>query len=101
MRPLKILFALVWLLSLPTLARAQASIAGVVRDASGAVIPGVTVEAASPVLIEKARTAVSDGSGQYRIVDLRGGEYVVTFTLQGFTTVRREGIRLAGETIVT
>jgi hypothetical protein len=80
---------------------AQGTLVGVVRDASGAVIPGVTVEAASPVLIEKARTAVSDGSGQYRIVDLRGGEYVVTFTLQGFTTVRREGIRLAGETIVT
>jgi hypothetical protein len=80
---------------------AQGTLTGVVRDASGAVIPGVTIEAASPVLIEKARSATSDGSGQYRIVDLRGGEYTVTFTLQGFTTVKREGVRLAGETIVT
>src|SRR5688500_2352347 len=80
-------------------ASAQGSLAGVIRDASGAVIPCVTVEAVSPVLIEKARTAVSDGSGQYRIIDLRGGEYTVTFALQGFTTVRREGIQLAGESI--
>ena len=64
-------------------------------------IPGVTVEAASPALIEKVRTAVTDGSGQYRIVDLRGGAYTVTFTLQGFTTVRREGVQLTGEAIVT
>jgi hypothetical protein len=82
-------------------ASAQGTLTGIVRDASGAVIPGVTIEAASPVLIEKARTATSDGSGQYRIVDLRGGEYTVTFTLQGFTTVRREAVRLAGETVVT
>src|SRR6266540_1901223 len=64
------------LVLLPTLALAQASIAGVVKDTSGAVLPGVTVEAASPVLIEKTRTAVTDGSGQYRIVDLRAGAYV-------------------------
>jgi hypothetical protein len=82
-------------------ASAQGTLAGVVRDASGAVIPGVTIEAASPVLIEKARTAITDGSGQYRIIDLRGGEYTVTFTLQGFTTIKRDGVRLAGETIVT
>ena len=68
---------------------------------SGAVLPGVTVEAASPALIEKARTTVTDGSGQYRIVDLRGGAYTVTFTLAGFTTVRREGVQLSGEVIVT
>jgi hypothetical protein len=80
---------------------AQGTLTGVVRDPSGAVIPGVTIEASSPVLIEKARTAVSDGSGQYRIIDLRGGEYAVTFTLQGFTTVKRDGVRLAGESIVT
>ena len=67
----------------PTLAAAQASIAGVVRDPSGAVLPGVTVEASSPVLIEKVRTAVTDGSGLYRIVDLRAGTYTVTFTLAG------------------
>jgi hypothetical protein len=96
MRSLKILFALVWLLGVPTLARAQASIAGVVRDSSGAVIPGVTVEAASDVLIEKVRVAVSDGTGQYRIVDLRPGTYVVTFKLTGFSAVRREGIELTG-----
>ena len=77
-------------------ASAQASITGVVRDTSGAVLPGVTVEASSPALIEKARAAVTDGSGQYRIVDLRVGTYSVTFTLPGFSTVRREGIELAG-----
>ena len=80
---------------------AQGTLAGVVRDASGAVLPGVSVEAASPALIEKVRTTITDGSGQYRIVDLRGGTYVVTFTLAGFTTVRREGLQLAGVTIAT
>jgi len=75
----------------PALAHAQASITGVVKDSSGAVLPGVTVEAASPELIEKIRTAVTDGSGQYRIVDLRPGVYSVTFTLTGFNTVKREG----------
>lgn len=85
------------LLFIPTLADAQqeaSGIAGVVRDASGAVMPGVTVEASSPALIEKVRTVVSDGEGRYNIVDLRPGTYVVTFTLAGFTTVRREGIEL-------
>ena len=61
---------------------------GVVRDTSGAVLPGVTVEAASPVLIEKVRSAVSDGNGRYQIVDLRPGTYTVTFTLTGFNTVQ-------------
>ena len=70
------------------------SIAGVVRDTSGAVLPGVTVEASSPALIEKTRTVVTDGQGQYKIIDLRPGTYVVTFTLPGFSTVRREGIEL-------
>jgi len=84
------------ILALPLSAYAQASIAGVVKDASGAVLPGVTVEATSPVLIEKARTAVTDGSGQYRIVDLRAGAYSVSFTLVGFSAVRREGIELTG-----
>src|SRR5947207_1634269 len=68
------------------------SIAGVVKDTSGAVLPGVTVEVASPALIEKVRTAVTDGSGQYRIIDLRGGTYTVTFSLTGFATVKREGV---------
>ena len=63
---------------------------------SGAVLPGVTVEAASPALIEKVRTVVTDGAGQYRIIDLRPGTYTVTFTLPGFNTVKREGVELAG-----
>ena len=70
------------------------SIAGVVRDTSGAVLPGVTVEASSPALIEKSRTVVTDGQGRYTVVDLRPGTYSVAFTLPGFATVRREGIEL-------
>ena len=79
-----------------TAAHAQASFAGVVRDASGAVLPGVTVEAASQALIEKVRSVVTDDTGQYRIVDLRPGTYSITFTLTGFSTVKREGLELAG-----
>ena len=86
------------LLLLPATVMAQSlstgSITGVVRDTSGAVLPGVTVEAASPVLIEKVRSAVSDASGVYRITDLRPGTYSVTFTLTGFSTLRREGVEL-------
>jgi hypothetical protein len=70
------------------------SIAGVVKDPSGAVMPGVTVEAASPALIEKVKAAVTDGQGEYRIVELRPGPYTVTFTLPGFSTVKREGVEL-------
>jgi hypothetical protein len=88
--------AAVWLCLLPAAALAQASITGLVRDASGAVLPGVTVEAASPALIEKVRSAATDGTGQYRIVDLRPGTYAVTFTLPGFSVVRRDGIVLTG-----
>src|SRR4051812_2593031 len=80
----------------PSLAFAQASIAGTVKDPSGAVLPGATVEAASPTLIEKVRTAVTDGSGQYKIENLRPGMYSVTFALTGFSTVKRDGIELAG-----
>ena len=83
------------------MAYAQASIAGVVRDSSGAVLPGVTVEAASPALIEKVRTVVSDGAGQYRIIELRPGTYIVTFALTGFNTVKREGIELSGTFVAT
>ena len=75
-------------------ARAQSAIAGVVRDASGALLPGVTVEASSPALIEGTRAAVTDGAGSYRIVDLRPGEYAVTFTLTGFRAMKRDGITL-------
>jgi len=89
------------ILLLPSFVFAQATIAGVIRDASAAVLPGVSVEAASPVLIEKARTVVSDGTGQYRITDLPPGSYVLTFTLTGFTTVRREGLVVSGSGVVT
>ena len=99
LRVLKTIGMLACLVLLPTLAFAQASITGVVKDSSGAVLPGVTVEAASPVLIEKTRSAVTDGSGQYRIVDLRPGTYSVTFSLPGFSTVKREGIELTGSFI--
>src|SRR2546422_3603808 len=75
-------------------AQTEAGIAGVARDATGAVLPGVTVEAASPALIEKVRTVVTDAVGRYNIVDLRPGTYTVTFTLAGFSTFRREGIEL-------
>ena len=70
------------------------NIAGVVRDTTGAVLPGVTVEAASPALIEKTRSAVTDSQGQYKIVDLRPGPYTVTFTLPGFSSIKREGLEL-------
>jgi opacity protein-like surface antigen len=81
---------------LPVAASAQATISGVIRDASGAVLPGVTVEASSPALIEKVRNAVTDGTGQYAIENLRPGLYTVTFTLTGFATVQREGVELSG-----
>jgi len=75
-------------------AQQASGIAGVVKDASGAVLPGVTVEASSPALIEKVRTVVTDGEGRYQVIDLRPGTYAVTFSLAGFTTLRREGIAL-------
>src|SRR5204862_5630662 len=89
------------LLLLPATVWAQAAITGVVKDASGAILPGVTVEAASPALIEKVRSVVTDGTGQYRIVDLRPGTYTVTFGLTGFSTVKRDGIELSGSFVAT
>src|ERR1044072_6335208 len=86
----------VLLVFLPASARAQASIAGVVKDSSGAVLPGVTVEATSPAMIERVRSAVTDAAGQYRIEDLRPGTYLVTFRLSGFSVVERPGIELTG-----
>ena len=85
---------LLGLLIAPVAAWAQSSLTGVVRDPSGAVLPGVTVEASSPALIEQVRSVTTDAQGLYRIVDLRPGPYTVTFTLAGFTTVRRTGIEL-------
>ena len=82
-RVVRVIAAGVGILLLPSFVFAQATIAGVVRDASAAVLPGVTVEASSPALIEKTRTVVSDGTGQYRITDLPPGTYVLTFSLPG------------------
>jgi hypothetical protein len=88
-------------LLVPSMALAQASITGNVKDTSGAVLPGVTVEAASPVLIEKTRTVVTDSNGRYQIVDLRPGTYTVTFTLTGFNTFKRDGVVLSGAAVNT
>src|SRR5262245_42814005 len=89
------------ILLVPTVAHAQSSITGTVRDTSGAVLPGVTVEVASPVLIEKVRTAATDGTGQYRIESLPPGTYTATFTLPGFSVVRQAGIELTGTFVAT
>jgi len=86
---------------LPSSARAQSAIAGTVKDATGAVLPGVTVEASSPVLIEKTRSVVTDSQGNFKIVDLRPGTYTLTFTLAGFQTVRREGLELPSNFTMT
>jgi len=88
------LTATIWMLAASGSALAQSAISGVIKDASGAVLPGVTVTASSPALIERSKTTVSDGSGQYRIVDLRPGIYEVTFELTGFQTVKREGVAI-------
>src|SRR5262249_60901408 len=81
---------------LPATSSAQVAIAGVVKDGTGAVLPGVTVEASSPALIERTRTAFTDAAGQYKIVDLSPGTYLVTFTLAGFKTFKRGDILLEG-----
>jgi hypothetical protein len=101
MRVVKQLAVLIAVLLIPSSVFAQASLTGVVRDSSGAVMPGVTVEAASPALIEKVRSTVTDAAGLYRIVDLRPGTYSLTFTLPGFTTVKREGLELSGSLTLT
>src|SRR5262245_29768882 len=93
-RVLAVVAALACVLALPATARAQSAIAGVVKDTSGAVLPGVTVEIASDVLIERTRSAVTDSEGQYKIIDLRPGVYVLTFGLSGFQSIRREGLEL-------
>jgi hypothetical protein len=86
---------------LPTLSFAQAAVSGVVKDSSGAVLPGVTVEASSPALIEKSRSTVTDGNGAYQIIQLQPGIYTITFTLPGFSTYKREGIELGGNFVAT
>ncbi len=88
-------------LLIPGSAFAQATLTGTVKDNSGAVLPGVTVEASSPALIEKTRTAVTDETGQYRIIDLVPGTYSLTFTLPGFTTVKRDAVQLSGSQTIT
>src|SRR5688500_8638444 len=93
-------FLLAFLL-LPATAHAQTTLAGMVRDSSGLVLPGVTVEAASPALIEKVRSAVTDASGQYRITELPPGTYSVTYTLTGFSRVMREGLALSGSGVIS
>jgi hypothetical protein len=93
--------AILAVLLLPTTAHAQGSVTGTVRDASGAVLPGVAVEVASPVLIEKTRTATTDTTGQYRIINLPPGVYVLTFALPGFATVTRDSIEIAGTQTIT
>src|SRR5688572_5470605 len=95
------LFLAVCFVLLPAFASAQSTITGVVNDTSGAVLPGVTVEAASEALIEKVRTAVTDGSGQYRILDLRPGTYKVSFQLPGFNTFIRDGLELPADFVST
>jgi hypothetical protein len=95
------LLVLASLVFLPAMALAQSAFTGTVKDTSGAVMPGVTVEAASPVLIEKVKSAITDESGLYRIVDLRPGTYTLTFTLPGFNTVTRAGIELQSNFVAT
>jgi carboxypeptidase family protein len=97
------LFALALLVPVAVHAQAVtgASISGTVKDSSGAVLPAVTVEASSPALIEKVRVAMTDSSGQYKIENLRPGNYTVTFTLSGFSTQKREGLVLQGSFVAT
>jgi hypothetical protein len=96
-----VLFLLGAVLLLPESASAQSQINGVIRDESGGVLPGVTVEASSPVLIERVRSAVTDDQGRFIIVDLRPGLYRITFTLTGFNTVVRDGVEVPGGVAVT
>src|SRR5438445_6045516 len=99
---IRVIFAAVGIALLPVAAFAQTSgIAGIVKDTSGAVLPGVTVEASSPALIEKVRSAVTDGAGQYKITALRPGVYSVTFTLPGFSVVKRENVELTSDFTAT
>src|SRR5204862_1718077 len=86
---------------LPAVVRGQSALTGVVKDTSVGVLPGVTVEAASPALIERTRTTVTDESGGFKIVDLRPGIYTLSFSLEGFSTVKREGLELPSNFTMT
>jgi hypothetical protein len=101
MRSVSKCLAILAVVLLPATVFAQASLTGTARDASGAVLPGVTIEASSSALIEKTRTAVTDGTGQYRVINLPPGTYSVTFTLTGFSTVKRDGLELTGTFVAT
>jgi hypothetical protein len=98
---LKALALVAWLAAEPTAAFAQAALAGSVRDSTGGAIPGVYVEASSPALIEKARAALTDRTGRYRIEDLRPGIYTVKFTLKGWTPYQQGGVELTGSLTAT
>src|SRR6476660_9757107 len=100
-RIVKSALVLACLLALPTTAYAQSAFAGVVKDATGAVLPGVSVEAASPALIEQVRTVTTDANGAYRIENLRPGTYTLTFSLPGFSSVKREAVELASNFTAT
>ncbi|MEQ1730724.1 MAG: carboxypeptidase-like regulatory domain-containing protein, partial [Vicinamibacterales bacterium] len=93
--------ATAWIVFQPATVAAQSSFTGVVRDTSGAVLPGVTVEASSDALIEKTRSVVTEGNGGYRLVDLRPGVYALTFALEGFSTVKRDAIQLESNFTMT
>jgi hypothetical protein len=80
----------------PAVAFGQPAIAGAVKDSSGAPLPAVEVDVSGPALIEKHRTAVTDGTGRYRIEDLRPGRYRVTFRLDGWQSFARDGVELSG-----
>src|SRR5688572_15615294 len=102
MRTIAICFLLFGLVAVvPRVAAAQATLAGEIRDTTGAVLPGVTVEAASPALVGKVRTAVTDSSGRYRIEPLPPGSYTVTFSLTGFAPVKREALIVGGSGVIT
>src|SRR5690349_13187835 len=93
--PIVVLAALAYATASAAQSSSTGAIAGSVKDTTGAVLPGATIEASSPALIEKVRTVVADDQGNYKIVDLRPGPYTVTFTLAGFSTFKREGIQLS------
>src|SRR6266508_3775135 len=100
MRAMKTLVLLAAVALGPSAAFAQTALAGTVKDPSGAVVPGVTVEASSPVLIERIRTATTDAAGQYRIESLQPGTYTVSFTLPGFATLKRDDVLVSGTGVV-